>query len=784
MSKDRIALGFVWIVFAMALLVLFGWLLDIPLLESLLRQGVPMNPVTGVLFILSAAAYLLSWQQQRTPVVIILSRLISLIILAAALVKLAGSTFGIDKGIDTLLFPGKVITGPFGRNYMAVGTAFCFTLLAVVFMMQSHSKKAKNLSQYPLFIVFMTALLALSGYLLGVRSFFRVGGMVPMALNSALCFFMLASALLLTSNFSFIRVFESRTGAGVVLRKIFPLIIILPFALGYFRLKAERLNIIESDYSVAVMLVMLVVLLSLITWYISVVLYKAEIKQRAAEKALAQSEKWFSTALYYSGDVVITTDKDGACTYMNQAAERLTGISINEIKGRNFSDVFSFCDSDTLEELQSPIMVVLSGNREPFFADNVVMRVKSTIVPVEIRATMIITDDDEMLGGLVTIRDMRKEREAEKQIKEANVFLSTIFENIPLGLFIKDGRTLSYLKVNSAVEQITGFKREQIIGKRDDQLLPGMIASYYEKYDREALRTGTLIDLEEPIVTRSQGERLLHTRKIGVKFKQSSYIIGISEDITRRRMMENKLHELNTELEGKVEERTRELQAANDELSVFFYKASHDLRNPLASLLGIINLLEQHRDPVLLEKMWPMLVSSSKRLDIILMSLLEAVQIKSSTVQAEEVQVEQLVSEVFAELEKNYSLDKMNIRMEYDKKLLLFTDKRLIRLILLRLIENSLQYQDHSKTDRFIRISIGANHKHYIISISDNGIGIAPEISSRVFEMFFRGTEGSKGSGLGLYIVRQAVLQLKGTIELISEPRIGTSIALRVPAMN
>jgi signal transduction histidine kinase len=96
-------------------------------------------------------------------------------------------------------------------------------------------------------------------------------------------------------------------------------------------------------------------------------------------------------------------------------------------------------------------------------------------------------------------------------------------------------------------------------------------------------------------------------------------------------------------------------------------------------------------------------------------------------------------------------------------------------------MSNAIRYHDQSKERQFIRLSCETKDKVFYLRVEDNGQGIAREYHTRIFDMFFRANEQSKGSGLGLYIVKEALMKLSGTIQLESDPGIGSTFIVKLP---
>jgi signal transduction histidine kinase len=113
-----------------------------------------------------------------------------------------------------------------------------------------------------------------------------------------------------------------------------------------------------------------------------------------------------------------------------------------------------------------------------------------------------------------------------------------------------------------------------------------------------------------------------------------------------------------------------------------------------------------------------------------------------------------------------------------------YSDPKRLQILFNNLVSNAFRYHDLSKETPFIKVQVTFDQNHAVIQVSDNGKGVHPEHVGNIFEMFYRATDDSKGSGLGLYIVKETVEKLQGIIQVHSVPREGTTFTLRIPNLE
>jgi signal transduction histidine kinase len=228
-----------------------------------------------------------------------------------------------------------------------------------------------------------------------------------------------------------------------------------------------------------------------------------------------------------------------------------------------------------------------------------------------------------------------------------------------------------------------------------------------------------------------------------------------------------------------IELKNDNLIVANEELDRFVYSASHDLRSPISSLKGLIQITQLEDDIFQIKEYLNLMSQSLIRQDQFLSDIIDYSKNKRKQVIAETVSLRQLIDEVISQLIHLENANQIIIQKEIliDE---IENDSFRLKIIISNLVSNAIKYSDNTKKEMYISIKTYLENGFYTIQISDNGIGIKEELKDQIFEMYF-GTNKNKGSGLGLYIVKEAVENIKGTIGVTSENQIGSKFTLTFP---
>jgi signal transduction histidine kinase len=224
------------------------------------------------------------------------------------------------------------------------------------------------------------------------------------------------------------------------------------------------------------------------------------------------------------------------------------------------------------------------------------------------------------------------------------------------------------------------------------------------------------------------------------------------------------------------------LTKTNKELDRFVYSASHDLKAPLSSMLGLIEIAQRTDDPEEVKACLGMMRDRIHNLDEFIREIIDYSRNSRLDVRTEKFNLLNFTKEIVDSLRYAEGFENIYFKFDIPIDLEIKTDRARLKVILNNLIGNSLKYHDANKENPLIEILAAKKGEHLSIQIKDNGLGISEEHLPKIFEMFYRASEKSKGSGLGLYIVKETLDKLSGTITVESTLSQGSQFSVIIPS--
>jgi PAS domain S-box-containing protein len=353
--------------------------------------------------------------------------------------------------------------------------------------------------------------------------------------------------------------------------------------------------------------------------------------------------------------------------------------------------------------------------------------------------------------------DITSRRLSEEDLRKNEQKYKNLFENSLVGMFRANIETGKILEANNKALGMFGLKAEEFTSTLD---------IYADLKDREEiiekLKTIGLVENKEVQFIKKDGT-LFWASFSGTYYKNGGFAECVVNDITH------------------TKETLTELQKVNFELDNFVYHASHDLRSPLRSILGLVTIMRMEQDPKEKENCVDMIEGSIKRLDNLVTDLLSISRNNRVNDKFEKINFMLEVSNSVSNFYHVSDTKDLEIICKVKQPVAFFSDMTRVRIVLNNLISNAIKYRSYDRERYFVNITAEVDEEKAVVIIEDNGEGIPDEKLPKVFDMFFRATESSEGSGLGLYIVKNVLEKLKGKVNVISKENVGTTFSFEIP---
>ncbi|RAW02822.1 PAS domain-containing sensor histidine kinase [Pseudochryseolinea flava] len=454
----------------------------------------------------------------------------------------------------------------------------------------------------------------------------------------------------------------------------------------------------------------------------------------------------------------VVVHKNGKLLFANAQAHLILAAG-KTTKGLIGTDVMNFVHPDYHQRILRRMKEVAEGMPFPMTEQKYV-RFDGKVIDVETMAFPFNFKGEQSVQ--VIFRDVTERKQTEARIKKNETLLAQLFQNIPMAVVLLNDLG-KVEQVNKGFEEMFGYSLEELRGNSiNDFIVPEDLV--HEGVDLNNLITSNRVVSIETIRKHRSGKFInviLYGMPVVLE-NQTLGIYGVYVDFTDRK---------------KVEE---ELKIRNTELDNFVYKVSHDLRAPLSSILGLVNLAKLPGNTDNPSDYIDIIGDKVEHLDHFIGDVLSHSKNLKMEVTTSKVDFEQIIDRTFNELSYLIGAQEMN-RIVKIEGIDFYSDPWRISEILRNLISNAIKYRKLSIADPEIKIKILIDNLRAEISFADNGIGIDEQNLARIFEMFYRATEQSDGSGIGLYIVKNAVDKLGGQMTVASEPNHGTRFSIVLP---
>jgi PAS domain S-box-containing protein len=507
--------------------------------------------------------------------------------------------------------------------------------------------------------------------------------------------------------------------------------------------------------------------------------------RKQTEMALQDSEERFRILVEQAPEAIVVYDVDlNAIIDVNSNAEKLFSASRETLLLEKIENYYDPIQTDGLSlsaSMEEHIKQAFAG--EVVIFERTIIDALGKAIVCEERLVRLPSSKHRLLRA--SYIDISARKQAENALKKSQRMLQTVLDSFSGEIFWKDLNSI-FIGCNKAFAISYGLgEPENIVGKSDlDLPIIGVQAEKYIREDQKVIESG--LPLAGIIETKQDpGGRTswFEKTKYPLVDEQGNVygVLGVSHDITQARNAEEKILALNVTLEQRVEERTRELEAANRELQEFSYSIAHNLRQPLRAMDGFSHiLLDEYNDQLdeAGKEHLARIRKASWRMAELIDDLLKLLQVTRRDFNPEKLNLSKIAFDVIHE--KQTLFPERKFKFQCPEQLIARADPGMIRIVLMALLDNAWKFT-HRVSEPIIEMGIIEEAESPIYFVHDNGIGIDMKYHHKLFTAFERllppkELEELEGRGVGLAMTQRIIQRHGGKIWVESELDQGTTI--------
>ena len=445
--------------------------------------------------------------------------------------------------------------------------------------------------------------------------------------------------------------------------------------------------------------------------------------------------------------------KDG---YHNNTSEEKICYRITHLSGRDI-----VCQQITNELLQQHKSPWLSQYAGLTFLGSVLRIDKKPIgtLVVFLDSSVPINDSIFQLARILTAAIAVEERRknALKALSESEEKYRMIFEGTPNGIIVADPVIQRFQYVNRSACQLFGYNEEEFLNLTLDELHPAASTDDVKQLFKSLEKGEIKVAMEVPCIHKNKSLFYADISSSRISIGGRSLLAGFFTDVTQQRFDQQAILKSNIEL-----------KKINSELDNFVYSVSHDLRSPLLAILGLVQLIHQHQhSDEAMQKYISMIAASATRMDDTIKEILDYSRNARLDIVVSPVDFNLLIREIFEDV-RHISPEKITLELNIKQDIPFYSDSNRISTLIKNIISNSVKYRKKGINNSYIKINILITPEEALLRFEDNGEGIEAIHQDRIFDMFYRASNSAPGTGLGLYICKEILHNINGTITLDS----------------
>ncbi|MES2964055.1 MAG: PAS domain-containing sensor histidine kinase [Bdellovibrionota bacterium] len=486
---------------------------------------------------------------------------------------------------------------------------------------------------------------------------------------------------------------------------------------------------------------------------------------------------------------IFMLDPEGYIQTWNEGARRIKGYEASEIVGKHFSTFYTQTDLDDGKPARELFIATKEGKYEE---EGWRVRKDGTTFWANVVITALRDSNGVIKGFGKVTRDLTTRKEAEDLLRESEERYRLIVSSVKdyaIIMLDPEGRVVSW---NEGAYRLKGYTAQEIIGQK--------FTKFYEPEDIEAGKCDW--ELREAIATGRFEDEGWRLRKDGSRFWANVVITAlrsdkgelrgfakVTRDVTEKKRSEDRLRFAHESLEIRVANRTRELEKAIESRDEFLSIASHELRTPLTALKLQQQILERQmkraKDGLVPVELFQDMIELTGRqvdqLTNLVDDMLDVSRIANGQMSYsfEECDLVKLVGDHFRSFKHQFEANGIKSTFHSDSEVKARVDLHRLGQVVANLLSNAMKYGEGAP----VEVSVFRAGSEALITVHDNGPGVADANQSRIFERFERAVSASEASGLGLglYISRQIAEAHGGRVDLVSAVGEGSTFTIRIP---